>query len=91
MLDDHHLETVFDLIRKYKFMLVFEEANCNDFVTPLFWSAIQLGIVPVYMGAPNIDEFSPTDYSVIQVTAFLLITFACAVIIQNFGYLACLY
>lgn len=63
-------ETVFDLIRKYKFMLVFEEANCNDFVTPLFWSAIQLGIVPVYMGAPNIDEFSPTDYSVIQVVDF---------------------
>jgi hypothetical protein len=60
-----------EVVSQYKFVLVFEDANCKDYVSREFWKAIELGVVPVVMGAPNIDDFSPTFHSVIKTIDYL--------------------
>jgi len=59
-----------EVIREYKFVIAFEHSNCKDFVTEIFWRAIQLGVVPIVMGAPNIDDFAPTFHSIIKVNDY---------------------
>eukprot|EP01103_Thecamoeba_quadrilineata_P016288 TRINITY_DN5403_c0_g1_i1.p1 TRINITY_DN5403_c0_g1~~TRINITY_DN5403_c0_g1_i1.p1 ORF type:complete len:404 (+),score=70.60 TRINITY_DN5403_c0_g1_i1:53-1264(+) len=55
-----------EVVSGYKFFLAFEHENCKDYVTEQYWKAIQLGVVPIVMGAPNIDDFAPSPHSVIK-------------------------
>jgi len=59
-----------DVMRKYKFHLAFENSDTKDYVTEKLFQALQVGTVPIYMGAPNIDDFSPSNHSVIKVSDF---------------------
>lgn len=59
-----------DTIGRYKFYLAFENNNAMDYVTEKFFQALIVGTVPVYMGAPNIEDFSPSSHSVIRVNDF---------------------
>jgi hypothetical protein len=58
---DHGRETKLDTIRTYKFTLALENATAKDYVTEKFYDPLIAGSVPVYLGAPNIDEFAPGD------------------------------
>src|SRR5262249_928937 len=41
-----------------------------DYVTEKFFDPLQVGSVPVYLGAPNVEEFAPGDQCMIRTTDF---------------------
>jgi glycosyl transferase family 10 (putative fucosyltransferase) len=43
----------------YRFALAFENAIEEDYVTEKIFDALRAGSIPVYLGAPNVDEFVP--------------------------------
>jgi hypothetical protein len=43
----------------YKFVFAFENSRQRDYVTEKFYIPLIAGAVPVYLGAPNIQEFAP--------------------------------
>lgn len=45
-------------------------SNCVDYVTEKLWRAFRMGVVPVYLGAPNLGDFEPLPGSVIKVSDF---------------------
>ena len=47
------------ILSQYKFTIAFENARYPDYVTEKFYDPLLAGSVPVYLGAPNIDAFSP--------------------------------
>ena len=57
-------------MRRYKFVLAFENAVQSDYVTEKFYIPLMAGSVPVYLGAPNIQRFAPDPASYIDVAAF---------------------
>lgn len=57
-------------IARYAFTLAFENSLARDYVTEKFFEPLLVGSVPVYLGAPNIDDFSPGDNAFIDVREF---------------------
>ena len=58
------------LLAKYKFIIAFENAVCPDYVTEKLWKALQVGAVPIYLGAPNVEEYLPNPGSAVLVKDF---------------------
>jgi len=50
-----------DTMSRYKFTIAFENAIDKDYVTEKFYDPLIAGSVPIYLGAPNIDDFAPGD------------------------------
>ncbi len=48
-------------ISGYKFTIAFENAVAKDYVTEKFYDPLIAGSVPIYLGAPNIEDFAPGD------------------------------
>lgn len=59
----------YQILAQYKFILAFENAICDDYITEKLWRPLKLGVVPVYYGAPNVREWLPGNRSVIVVDA----------------------
>ena len=59
-----------DVQSRYRFSLAFENAIDRDYVTEKFFDPLMAGSVPVYLGAPNIEEFAPGDDCFIDVRRF---------------------
>ncbi|HOG46625.1 MAG TPA: glycosyltransferase family 10 [Anaerolineae bacterium] len=59
-----------ETIARYKFTLAFENSIARDYVTEKFFDPLIAGSVPVYLGAPNVDELAPGDRAFIDVTHF---------------------
>jgi hypothetical protein len=57
-------------IADYKFTIAFENAIGRDYVTEKFFDPLLAGSVPVYLGAPNINEFAPAHNCFINVANF---------------------
>ena len=57
-------------ISGYKFTLAFENAVGVDYVTEKFYDPLLAGSVPVYLGAPNIDDFAPGERCFINAADF---------------------
>jgi alpha-1,3-fucosyltransferase 10 len=49
------------IISDYPFFLAFENSNCYDYVTEKPYDAFLGGAIPIYMGAPNVDEYLPAN------------------------------
>ncbi|GJM16060.1 MAG: alpha-1,3-fucosyltransferase [Thermodesulfobacteriota bacterium] len=58
---DKGRQTKMDIISQYKFTLAFENSISTDYVTEKFYEPLIAGSVPVYLGAPNIEDFSPGE------------------------------
>ncbi len=54
----------------YKFNLAYENSLEKDYVTEKFFDPLEVGCVPVYMGAPNIDDYAPGDHCYINAADF---------------------
>ena len=67
---DYGLETRLDVYQDYKFIIAFEDAIETDYVTERFFEPLIAGSVPVYLGAPNIDDFAPGDNCFVDVRQF---------------------
>ena len=65
--DDNGYRTKMELMRNYRFTIAFENAIGKDYVTEKFYEPLLSGSVPVYLGAPNINMFSPDSSSFIDV------------------------
>jgi len=59
-----------DYLRKYKFVIAFENAIDDDYVTDIFFDPLIAGSVPIYLGAPNIEDFVPGDNCFVDVRKF---------------------
>lgn len=59
-----------DIIAQYQFTLAFENAIARDYVTEKFYDPLIAGSVPIYLGAPNIQEFAPGDHCFINTIEF---------------------
>jgi hypothetical protein len=68
--DSHSPRAKLEVIRRYKFYLAFENSNSVDYVSEKMFQALYMGVVPIYMGAPNVDEFLPDPMAAIKVTDF---------------------
>jgi alpha-1,3-fucosyltransferase 10 len=62
--------TKLDTISRYKFYLAFENSVAPDYVTEKLFDALMAGTVPIYLGAPNVDDFLPGDNAIINVRDF---------------------
>ncbi|XP_077000843.1 GDP-fucose protein O-fucosyltransferase 3 isoform X2 [Tamandua tetradactyla] len=58
------------IIAQYKFILAFENAVCDDYITEKLWRPLKLGVVPVYYGSPSIADWLPSNRSAILVSEF---------------------
>lgn len=54
----------------YKFVIAFENSCAEDYVTEKFFDPLLEGAVPIYFGAPNIDEFTPGDNCYVDVRKY---------------------
>lgn len=48
-----------EMMRRAKFALVYENMRYNDYVSEKIYDAINVGTIPIYLGAPNIREYVP--------------------------------
>ena len=62
-------QTKIETIARHKFCFAMENAIEADYVTEKIYDAFLAGTVPIYLGAPNVDEFVPPD-SYIDASAF---------------------
>lgn len=67
---DQGIPTKLHTISRYKFTLAFENAIGEDYVTEKFFDPLRAGSVPVYLGAPNIEDFAPGDRCFINAAHF---------------------
>lgn len=65
--EDKGYITKLDIIKQYKFTIAFENAVSQDYVTEKFFEPLTVGSVPIYLGAPNIETFSPGEHAFIDV------------------------
>ena len=61
LLYDNGRSTKLDLLSTYKFTLAFENAVATDYVTEKFFDPLVVGSVPVYLGAPNVEDYAPGE------------------------------
>jgi hypothetical protein len=67
---DEGRSTKLETIAHYKFTLAFENSISHDYVTEKFFDALIVGSVPVYLGAPNVDDLAPADHCYINARDF---------------------
>lgn len=67
---DNGLDSKLGLYAQYRFVIAFENAIASDYVTEKFYDPLLAGAVPVYLGAPNIEDFVPGDRCYIDVRDF---------------------
>ncbi|XP_006013607.1 alpha-(1,3)-fucosyltransferase 10 [Latimeria chalumnae] len=63
-------EGFYEILAQYKFILAFENAVCEDYITEKFWRPLKLGVVPVYYGSCSIAQWLPNNKSAILVSSF---------------------
>jgi hypothetical protein len=59
-------ETKLQTMGTYKFTVAFENAIAKDYVTEKFYDPLIVGSVPIYLGAPNIEDFAPGEHCFIN-------------------------
>ena len=59
-----------DIVKRYMFTLALENGKGQDWVTEKVYQALLVGVVPIYDGAPNIDELLPCTNCIIKAGDF---------------------
>lgn len=65
--EDNGYRSKMELLKSYRFTIAFENAVGKDYVTEKFYEPLLSGSVPIYLGAPNINDFSPSPSAFINV------------------------
>jgi hypothetical protein len=51
-----------DVLKNYKFTLCFENTKgCRGYITEKIFDCFEAGTVPIYYGAPNVEDYIPKD------------------------------
>ncbi|KAE8708262.1 putative fucosyltransferase-like protein [Hibiscus syriacus] len=56
-----------EALKRYQFSLAFENSNEEDYVTEKFFQSLVAGTIPVVVGAPNIEDFAPSQDSFLHI------------------------
>jgi hypothetical protein len=67
---DRGRESKLVTLSRYRFDLAFENSVSRDYVSEKFFDPLVAGCVPVYRGAPNIEDFAPGDHCFISAADF---------------------
>ncbi|KAJ3658097.1 hypothetical protein Zmor_009856 [Zophobas morio] len=67
---DLYNDKLLHFIAKYKFVLAFENAICDDYITEKLWRPLVVGSVPVYLGSPSVEDWLPNPSSAILAKNF---------------------
>ena len=67
---DRGAATKMRILHRYAFTLAFENSIAEGYVTEKFFQPLMSGTVPIYLGAPNIEEFAPGDNCYIDASRF---------------------
>ncbi len=68
--EDKGWESKIALYGQYKFVIAFENSILEDYVTEKLYDPLLAGSVPIYMGAPNVHEFTPASDCLINTDYF---------------------
>lgn len=68
--EDKGWDSKIALYEQYKFVIAFENSVLEDYVTEKLYDPLRAGAVPIYMGAPNADDYMPGDNCVINTNNF---------------------
>lgn len=68
--DDEGTRTKINICRDYRFVIAFENAISDDYVTEKYFDALIAGAIPIYLGAPNILDYAPGQQCHINVNDF---------------------
>lgn len=63
-------DSILSTLEDYKFYIAFENSMTIDYVSEKVFHALVRGVVPVYLGAPNIRDFMPAPEAVIPAFDF---------------------
>ncbi|XP_065176164.1 alpha-(1,3)-fucosyltransferase 11-like [Sycon ciliatum] len=63
-------DSFYSVLGRYKFIIAFENGICDDYITEKLWRPLHLGTVPIYRGAPNVNEWLPTPRSALVYDEF---------------------
>lgn len=58
-------EKLLQLIGKYKFVIAFENAACEDYITEKLWRPLITGTVPIYLGSPSVKVLVLLNISIV--------------------------
>mmetsp|Transcript_48262 Transcript_48262/g.80227 ORF Transcript_48262/g.80227 Transcript_48262/m.80227 type:complete len:676 (-) Transcript_48262:40-2067(-) len=58
------------IMKRFFFALAFENVILPQYVTEKLYEPYSAGTVPVYRGAPDVDDYAPGDHSFVQVQRF---------------------
>ena len=64
-----HEQSKRDVIRQYKFCATMENSLAYDYVSEKMWDGLAAGCLPIYYGAPNIQEHLPAPNAVVDYRA----------------------
>ena len=67
---DSGQDSKMELYKQYKFVIAFENSCATDYVTEKFYDPLLAGAVPIYLGAPNIEEFTPGEGCFVDIRNF---------------------
>ena len=56
-----YIDNKIQVISESKFVLAYENASQNDYVTEKIYDVLQAGSIPIYLGASNIDQYVPKE------------------------------
>lgn len=68
--EDRGTDTKMDVFSKYRFCIAFENSIAPDYLTEKFYDPLRAGSIPVYLGAPNVHEYSPHENAFVDVRKF---------------------
>ena len=68
--EDNGRQTKLDIYSKYKFIIAFENAIGEDYVTEKLYDPLLAGSVPIYLGAPNVENYVPGKNCFINIADF---------------------
>ncbi|WP_038163337.1 glycosyltransferase family 10 [Verrucomicrobium sp. BvORR106] len=58
-----------EVLRQYQFCLAIENCLQDDYVSEKWYDCLVAGCVPIYSGAPNIEEYAPGPGAFVQISS----------------------
>eukprot|EP01132_Coremiostelium_polycephalum_P006741 gene6741-8358_t len=59
-----------ELMSQYQFVIAIENSQCSSYITEKLWEPLSAGSIPIYLGAPDINDYIPTPESIINIRDF---------------------
>lgn len=67
---DNGRNSKLELYTHYKYVIAFENAIVDDYVTEKMYDPLLSGAVPIYLGAPNVGEYIPGNNCFVDASTF---------------------